>query len=174
MSNCWHSSDVLIFILEITSNWNKKYCDILSSSILTRFSSYNIIFSLFFLTHVAKALSEIILNQPLQICPHVLPSRINPQATSFNHVSLHETQLFFSIYQSHRFAHAMFKSQLKKILGRNAQRSWLEFSGKSLKKYIYMNFGPGESRELSPNSCSVARTLSHKQCEQAHCAGPCR
>lgn len=50
-------------------------------------------FLIFFLvSHIAEALSEIVLNQPLQICPRVFQYRINPQATSFNHAPQPETQ----------------------------------------------------------------------------------
>lgn len=50
------------------------------------------LFFIFLFSHVAEALPEIVLNQPLQICPRVFQYRINPQATSFNHASQPETQ----------------------------------------------------------------------------------
>lgn len=49
-------------------------------------------FFIFLFSHIAEALSEIVLNQPLQICPRVFQYRINPQATSFNHASQAGTQ----------------------------------------------------------------------------------
>lgn len=45
-------------------------------------------------------LSEMVLNQPLQIGPHDFQYRINPQAAGFNRALLPEVQLFFSTHQS--------------------------------------------------------------------------